>query len=113
MKYNFWKIDVICTEDGKVYPGKNEPVQVQTLEVDTEDFFQYMQEHYDTELVWNDDWMEPFELDEYYYVIDEDFTQFHVFSAHKGYTFYDTAEHDDRVRIAVAFKLTKQQAHIL
>ena len=44
------------------------------------------------------------ELDQYYYMVEENpWKIVGVISLHKGYTFIDCAEHDDRVTIKTAF----------
>lgn len=118
MKYNFWEIDTISDMKGHVWKSQIAPILVQTLEIPSTDkdsgLINYMEEN----LYFNDDlthsnWMDPFKVDGTYYVIDEDFTHFYLFEVYKGCCYFDVAEHDDRVHIAVAFDLTKEQAHIL
>ena len=47
---------------------------------------------------------EKLELDKTYYLIEEDpWNIIGIISLHKGYTFFDCAEHDDRVIIKTAF----------
>ena len=112
IKYNFWDIDVKCDSLGRIWKNKKEPILISSIEIDS-DYFTWMQENAQDTLVYNFEWMDKFELDKTYYVMNEEKTEFWIFSIHKGYIYYDTAEHDDRVKIAVAFNLTKEQAHIL
>ena len=112
IKYNFWDIDVKCDSLGRIWKNKKEPILISSIEIDS-DYFTWMQGNAQDTLVYNFEWMDKFELDKTYYVINEEKAEFWIFSVHKGYIYYDTAEHDDRVKVAVAFNLTKEQAHIL
>ena len=52
----------------------------------------------------NEDIYEKIQIDELYYLIDEEpWRSVGVMSLHKGWGFFDVAEHDDRVRIKNVF----------
>lgn len=112
IKYNFWDIDVKYDTLGRILKNKKEPVLITSIEIES-NYFTWMQENAQNILVYNFELMNKFELNKIYYVMNEEKTEFWIFSVHTGYIYYDTAEHDDRVKIAVAFNLTKEQAHIL
>lgn len=56
------------------------------------------------EMVLDSDLVDSMELDKTYYMVVEDPWEIYgVISLHKGWTFIDCAEHDERVRISTAF----------
>ena len=109
MKYNVYELKPRF-RGGYVYKGKEPPKLVMTLDTGDEDYYTFMENHWYHDYCYKVE--DKLELDKTYYVINEDFTDFSVLSLHKGHTFWDCAEHDDRVVIAVEFGLSHEQTYI-
>lgn len=112
MKYNVYELHPRFRK-GYVYKGKTEPKIVMTLDTGDLNYYEYMEKNWYEGLCWSDEVQNNLKLDELYYVVAEDLSDFCVLSLHKGHAFWDTAEHDNRVVIAVELGLTKEQAYIL
>jgi hypothetical protein len=113
MKYNFYKLNP-RHRNGRVYKGTKPPQIVASLDIPEDmEYWDFMNKNYYSNLVYDDNFMKDIELNKHYYVISEDKKHFGVFSAYKGFSFWDCAEHDDRIVIAVELGLSKEEAHIL
>lgn len=62
---------------------------------------------YETEYLYYDTPFKDFLLDETYYMIADDNNLFGVFSMHKGHTFIDCMEYDDRIIVKQMFPYLK------
>ena len=112
MRYNIYELHPRYI-DNKIYKGNNAPKVVLTLDTGNQKYYQYMKTNWYSELVWKEKIVDLLKLNQKYYVVSEDYTDFGVLVVYKGHTFFDTAEHDERVIVAVELGLTKEQAHIL
>ena len=112
MVYNIYKLQPRFIHNG-IFKGKNPPELVYSLDTGTISYCDFMNENWYDTLVWQEDIQEALELDIKYYVVAEDYSDFGVLVLHKGHSFFDTAEHDERVVIAVELGLTHEQAKIL
>lgn len=110
MRYNIYKLNPRFRSN-KVYKGKKAPELLATLDTGDKTYLEYMDKCWYQEYCYKIP--QELELDITYYVIDEKFEHFYTLTLHKGFTYWDVAEHDDRVIIAVEFNLTKKQAHII
>ena len=100
MRYNIYELHPRYV-DNKIYKGNDMPKVMLTLDTGNQKYYQYMEENWYSELVWQEEIINQLELNQTYYAV------------YKGHTFFDTAEHDERIIIAVELGLTKEQAHIL
>lgn len=98
---------------GYVYKGKEPPKLVMTLDTGDEDYLTFMKNHWYEDYCYKIADESGLELDNTYYIVDEECKNFYVLSLHKGWTFWDGAEHDERVIIAVELGLSKEQACIV
>ena len=114
MLYYFYELHPIITTHGLVFKNPDEePKIVYTLEVpDNMIFFDYMKEYLYDKLIYEDNFCKSFELDEKYYVVPSEGYYCYVFEMHKGYCFYDCAEYDERVVIAVELELNSDKMYI-
>ena len=112
MKYNIYELHPIFANN-KIYKSKTAPKLVLTLDTGDKKYYQYMEENWYSNLVWKEDIVGQLNLNRTYYVVSEDYTDFGVLTLYKGHTFFDTAEHDERVIIAAELGLTNKQAHII
>ena len=103
MILSFYDIPVRIDSDGYAYRN-GMPTEVYKLNI-TEDNFDIfdLEEYVEKDLVYNEDFVDAFETDETYYILKDYKEIFGVISLHKGYTFIDCAEHDDRVIIKCGF----------
>lgn len=85
----------------KIYKIENFTKEVVAL---LPDIFQTLEEIENYILFENEDIYEKIQIDEFYYLIDEEpWKIIGVMSLHKGWGLFDIAEHDDRVRIKNVF----------
>lgn len=113
MIYNFYELHPVFLEDGVYKNPYKKPIIATTLNTGDQDFLTYMDEHYEKELCWDDDFMDNFNINEKYYIVPDDGYDCYVFTAYKGHTFYDGAEHDERVVIVVELGLDKDKMHVI
>jgi len=114
MIYNFFELHPIITSNGFIFKNSDaEPRIVYALQIpDNINFFNYMQNHLYNDLVYNEDFYKSFELNKKYYVVPDKGYDFYVFEMNKGYCFYDSAEHDERVVIATELELDSNKMYI-
>lgn len=110
MIYNIYELKPIIDDIGKVWKGKESPKIIATINTGNQTYYEYMDDFYDKH--YREDWVDSLDLDTTYYVINEDINQFSVISLHKDFCFYDEAEHDERVIIAVELGLSNNKAYI-
>lgn len=85
----------------KIYKIENFTKEVVAL---LPDILQTLEEIENYILFENEDIYEKIQIDEFYYLIDEEpWKIIGVMSLHKGWGLFDIAEHDDRVRIKNVF----------
>lgn len=68
---------------------------------------QEFEEKYNKEYLYYEDFFQKLKIDETYYMITDDNQLFGVFVMHKGFTFIDCMEHDNRVRVKQMFSHLK------
>ena len=86
-------------ENNYVYSNGNPILMCQIEDFTFDNFYNKVKnEFYDIA-----DELDALEEDTTYYILKDDKEIFGVISLHKGYTFFDCAEHDDRVIIKCGF----------
>ena len=105
MIYNLYELHPIITENGVYKNHKKKPCIVATVDTHNQGFFEYMEEHFYHGLCWDEEFMGNMKLDDYYYVVPDSGYECYVFSPHLGFSFWDIAEHEDRVMIAVELEI--------
>jgi len=93
MTLEFYEIDYISK--GCFLKGKIELKE----DLNINEFNEYYQNNY----LYNEKPFKNFEIDNIYYIIKNNNKPFGVISLHKGFTFIDCPEHDERVIIKRAF----------
>ena len=112
MVYKIYELHPIY-KGGYVYKNnKMRPKVIATLDTGDETFSHFMEQHYYHKLCWEESFMGGMKVDEKYYVVPEEGYHCYVFSPHLGYAFWDSAEHDERVVIAVELQLDEDKMYI-
>lgn len=105
MEISFYEINVKIAENNKVYFKSKKKVGSLFFEISTYNL-DALEIQIKNSLFYTDEikLSEKLELNKTYYLIEED--PWHIIgiiSLHKGFTFFDCAEHDDRTIIKTAF----------
>lgn len=112
MVYKVYELHPIY-EGGYVYRNDEVwPKVIATLDTGNVSFFDFMEHQYYQGLCYDKSFMGEMKMDETYYLIPEEGYHCYVFSPHLGYAFWDSAEHDERVVIAVELQLDKDKMYI-
>jgi len=112
MIYNFYELHPIITENGVYKNLKEKPRIITTIDTHNQGFIEYMEENFYHSLCWDEEFMKNMELNNYYYVVPNSGYKCYVFSPHLGFSFWDCAEHDDRVMITVELDMDRDKMYI-
>ena len=112
MIYNFYELHPIINGNEVYKNPKKKPHIVATINTRNQGFIEYMEENFYHGLCWDKEFMGNMELDNYYYAVPDSGYGCYVFSPHLGFSFWDIAEHDDRVVIAVELEMDSNKMYI-